>query len=57
MPAKLEPGFTKADSRNLPKLDIFMVWEYLVTDKKYNAPEIRGVKATLKVNYHIFICF
>ena len=52
----LHAGFTKADSTNLPKFDIFMVWEYLVTDEKYNAPEVRDVKATLKVNYHIFIC-
>ena len=47
MPAQLAPGFTKADSTNLPKLDILMVWEYLVSDEKYNAPEVRGVKVTL----------
>ena len=47
MPAKLEPGFTKADSTNLPKLNICMVWEYLVSDEKYNAPEVRPVKPTL----------
>ena len=47
MAAQLAPGFTKADSTNLPKLYIFMVWEYLVSDEKYNTPGVRGVKATL----------
>lgn len=47
MPNQLEPGFVKADSTNLPKISIFMVWEYIVSDERYNAPEVRGIKATL----------
>ncbi|XP_043484808.1 uncharacterized protein LOC122512804 [Leptopilina heterotoma] len=47
MPCKLDSGFEKADSSNLPKISIFMVWEYLVTDDRYNAPEVRGVKASV----------
>ena len=47
MPNQLDPGFTKADSSNLLKITIFMVWEYIVTDERYNAPEVRGVKTAL----------
>lgn len=46
-PNKLDSGFVKADSSNLPKMTIFMVWKYFMTDERYNVPEIRGVKATL----------
>lgn len=47
MPNTLEPGFSKADSTNLPKISIFMTWEYIATNELYNLPEVRGVKATL----------
>lgn len=47
MSNRLDPDFVKADSTNLPKINVFQVWEYLVTDERYNAPEVRGVKATL----------
>ncbi|XP_076664263.1 uncharacterized protein LOC143375179 [Andrena cerasifolii] len=47
MPNTLEPGFSKADSTNLPKISIFMTWEYIATNERYNLPEVRGVKATL----------
>lgn len=47
MPNQLDPGFVRADSTNLPKISIFMVWEYIVTDERYNAPEVRGIKAAL----------
>lgn len=43
----LEIGFVKADSRNLPKIDIFMVAEFIKTDDRFNATEIRLVKAYL----------
>ncbi len=47
MPPKVDPGFTKADQGNLPKITMFNVWEFLVEDDRFNAPEVRGVKATL----------
>ena len=51
MANRLEERFVKADSRNLPKVDIFMVYEYISTDDRFDAPEIRGVKAT---RYNLF---
>ncbi|KAJ8667697.1 hypothetical protein QAD02_009360 [Eretmocerus hayati] len=47
MPVKLDTGFAKADSTNLPKVNCFMVWAYIVSNEKYNAPEVKGIKATL----------
>lgn len=47
MNLKLEPGFVKADSRNLPKIDIFMVLNYIKNDDRFNDPEVRNVKANL----------
>ena len=47
MPPKVDSGFVKADSGNLPKIPIFMVLEYFTSNPKYAAPEIHGVKATL----------
>lgn len=43
---KLEEGFSKADSRNIPKIDIFMVKDFILADDRFNAPEIRLVKAS-----------
>lgn len=37
-------GYVKADSTNLPKIDMFMVRNFLISDTRYNAPEVRGVK-------------
>ena len=42
----LEEGFTKADSSNLPNIDAFMTYEFIISDEKYNAPEGRGAKIT-----------
>ena len=47
MPPKMDSGFVKADSGNLPKISMFMVLEYFTCNPKYAAPEIRGIKATL----------
>ena len=47
MPNQLDPGFIKVNSMNLSKITVFMIWEYIVSDKRYNAPEDRGIKATL----------
>lgn len=44
MANRLEEGFTQADSRNLPKLDTAMIYNYLSTDERFNAPEVRGAK-------------
>lgn len=43
----LKPGFIKADSRNLPKIDIFMVFEYIKQSDKFNAAEVRNAKAAM----------
>ena len=47
MPPKVDSGFVKANSGNLPKISMFMVLEYFTSNPKYATPEIRGVKATL----------
>ena len=47
MPPKVDSGFLKADSGNLPKISMFMVLEYFTFDSKYIAPGICGVKVTL----------
>ena len=47
MPNKLEEGFVKADSTNLLKIHVFMIWDFLMRSKKHNIPEVRGVKATV----------
>lgn len=44
MTIALDTGFVKADSSNLPKIRFFMIWEYIVTDERHNAPEVRGSK-------------
>ncbi|XP_031359073.1 uncharacterized protein LOC116182672 [Photinus pyralis] len=40
-----EEGFVKAGSNNLPSVDIFMVMEFIKNDDRFNAAEIRGIKA------------
>lgn len=47
MSLKLEPGFVKADSGNIPKIDIFMVLNYIKNDDRFNDPEVRNAKANL----------
>lgn len=43
----VEPGFVKADSTNLTAIDIFMVAKFIAKDDRFNAAEIRLVKASL----------
>lgn len=43
----VEKGFIKADSTNLPNIDIFMVAAFINKDDRYNAAEIRLVKASM----------
>ncbi|KYN02978.1 hypothetical protein ALC62_06183 [Cyphomyrmex costatus] len=40
----IESGYVKADSNNLPKIDMFMVCEYIKQDDRFNAAEVRGSK-------------
>jgi hypothetical protein len=35
----------KADSRNLPKVDVFMIGEYFKKNDCYNVAEVQSVKA------------
>jgi hypothetical protein len=37
--------FVKADSRNLPKVDVSMIGEYLNKNECYNVAEVQSVKA------------
>jgi len=41
----VEKGFIKADSTNLPKINIFMVIDLLRSDDRCNVPELRETKA------------
>ena len=42
----MESGFVKADSRK-PKIDMFMVFEYIKQSDKFNAVEVRNAKARM----------
>jgi hypothetical protein len=37
--------FVKTDSRNLPKVDVFMIGEYLSKNVCYNVAEVQIMKA------------
>lgn len=43
----LELGFIKANSTNLPKIDMFMVFEFIKQSDKFNAAEVRNAKAAM----------
>lgn len=47
MANRLGAGFVKADSRNLPKIDIFMVFEFIKQSDKFNAAEVRNAKPAM----------
>ncbi|XP_060802684.1 uncharacterized protein LOC132902276, partial [Amyelois transitella] len=40
----MEQGYTKADNRNLPKVDIFMVGSFFATNSDFCSAEFRNVK-------------
>ena len=40
----LEVGYTKGDAINLPKNDAFMTYDFIVSDERFNAPEVRNQK-------------
>lgn len=44
MANRLEEGFVRADSRNLPKLDSTMIYAFISADERFNLPEVRGAK-------------
>ena len=44
MSKKVESGYVKADSRNLPKVNIFMVLDYVKNYERFNDPEVRNSK-------------
>lgn len=44
MACKVEAGFTKADSSNLPRVTAEMVTNYFVESKKFSNVELRGQK-------------
>lgn len=39
-----ERGFVKADSSNLPEVDLLMVMEYFNSNHEYLSAEMRGTK-------------
>ena len=49
MANRLESGFVKGDSRSLPKIDTFMVYEFIDRNDKLNAAEIRNAKTRTRV--------
>lgn len=53
---RLKKNFIKADSRNLPKIDALMIYDFLVTDDRYNSSEVRGVKLSLWVSRFDIFC-
>lgn len=40
----VKSGFVKAQSDNLPSIDMFMIWELMKVDDRFTAAEIRGAK-------------
>ena len=40
-----EAGFTKGQSDNLPKVDMFMVASFIKKAESFSLGEVRGVKA------------
>lgn len=41
-----DPGFVKAQSDNLPKIDVFMMSSFFANNTDFMSTEIKGVKAT-----------
>lgn len=40
----VDSGFIKADSGNLPEVDMFMVFDYFNKNKDFISAEMRGIK-------------
>ncbi|XP_013194034.2 uncharacterized protein LOC106137691 [Amyelois transitella] len=43
----MEPGFIKANSSNLPRVDLLMLGDFLASNKDFCSSEFRNVKASL----------
>lgn len=43
----LESGFIKSDLTDLPKIDAFMVCEFIKESDKFNVSEVRNAKAAI----------
>lgn len=41
-----DTGFVKAQSDNLPKIDVFMMSTFFASNPDFTSAEIKGVKAT-----------
>lgn len=57
---KMDEGFVKGQSDNLPAFSIFMVTEFIQKNKKYSLPECRGVKqmrSLFTFFYHNFLYY
>ncbi|XP_011883840.1 PREDICTED: uncharacterized protein LOC105570988 [Vollenhovia emeryi] len=44
MANKLDSGFVKADARNIPTIDMFMICEFIKNSDDFNSVEIRNKK-------------
>ena len=43
----MDQGFTKANSANLPRIDIIMLGEFLSSNKDFCSAEFRNVKTSM----------
>lgn len=43
----MEPGFIKANSANLPRIDIIMLGKFLASNKDFCSAEFRNVKTSM----------
>ena len=43
---KMNPGLIKADSANLPRIDLLMIGEFLASNKDFCSAEFRNVKTS-----------
>ena len=53
----LLPGFKKAQSDNLPKMDSFTVFSFLGNNPSFMGAEIKGFKAQRCIHLFAFIIF
>ena len=55
--SKMDPGFIKADSANLPKIDLLMMGEFLASNKDFCSAEFCNVKniPVSKSQYYLIV--
>ena len=44
---KMDPGFIKADSANLPRIDLLIMGQFLALNKDFCSGKFRNVKTSL----------